>query len=63
MSKLSGLWVVNDGFHKGAKVMEHTFRDDTKHYTMRDRLGRPSNIKNKAEAEKIIKAYEMVKSL
>lgn len=63
MSKLSGLWVVNDGFDKGAKVMEHTFSDGSKHYTMRNRLGRASNVKSKAEAEKIIKAYGMVKNL
>lgn len=42
------------------KVEEHIFRDGSKHYSFRDRLGRPSDIEDYSEAMEIVKNWGMI---
>ena len=60
MSKLVKRWAVTEGFDKGAKVEAIKYSDGSMHYLFRDRLGRPSSLKDRAEAEKVIKIYRMM---
>lgn len=51
-------WAATRGANRGAKVEEHTFRDGTKHYSFRDRLGRPHDLTEK-EKDSVLRTYCM----
>lgn len=59
MSTMIKRWATTAGFDKGAKVEMYQYSDGSIHYGFRDRLGRSSNLKDKAEADKVIKIYHM----
>lgn len=56
---LVNVWAVTSGYHKGAKVEAHQCRDGSVMYGFRDRIGRPANVSDKAEADFLIKEYRM----
>lgn len=41
------------------KVEEHEFRDGSKHYSFRDRFGRPSDLADEKEAQQVIREFKM----
>lgn len=61
MSILVERYAVTKGYHKGAKVELYYFGNGEGHYTGRTRTGTPYNIRNKEEADTIIKNFGMEK--
>lgn len=59
MSTKTRVWQSTSRFDRDARVEEYRYSDGTLHYSFRDRLGRPNNLKDFSEAQKIIKTFNM----
>lgn len=58
---LNRVWIKKEAMETyKPKVEEHIYNDGTAHYSFRDRLGRPHNVRDWNEAQKIINDFKMV---
>lgn len=59
MAELVNRWAVTRGYDKGAKVELYRHSDGSEHYTGRTKTGFAYGIRDREEAEKIIKNFRM----